>query len=70
MLKQDSYVLQIYKRFQQQAAFIEFSEGHLEEAMELFKNCQIDVREVRSNILQFVFSDLPRPLKDLGPEIL
>ncbi|CAG2204159.1 TGFBRAP1 [Mytilus edulis] len=40
--------LKIFKRFQQQAAFIEFSEGHLEEAMDLFKNSQVDVREVIS----------------------
>ena len=39
-------LLQIFKRFQKQAAFIEFSEGHLEEAMDLFKDSQVDVREV------------------------
>lgn len=40
--------LKIFKRFQKQAAFIEFSEGHLEEAMNLFKDSQVDVREVIS----------------------
>ncbi|XP_062566210.1 transforming growth factor-beta receptor-associated protein 1-like [Saccostrea cucullata] len=36
----------IYKRFQQQAAFIEFSQQNFEEALELFKSGETDVREV------------------------
>ncbi|KAK3103798.1 hypothetical protein FSP39_021971 [Pinctada imbricata] len=41
----DKY-LKIYKRLQQQAAFIEFSQQHFEEAEDLFKAGQLDVREV------------------------
>lgn len=37
---------QIYKRFQQQAAFIEFSQQKFEEALELFKSGETDAREV------------------------
>uniref|UniRef100_K1R712 Nuclear pore complex protein Nup153 n=1 Tax=Magallana gigas TaxID=29159 RepID=K1R712_MAGGI len=36
----------IYKRFQQQAAFIEFSQQKFEEALELFKSGETDAREV------------------------
>ena len=36
----------MYKRFQQQAAFIEFSQQNFDEALELFKSGETDVREV------------------------
>lgn len=38
----------IFRRFEQQAAFIEFSQQHFEEARELFKEGLVDVREVLS----------------------
>lgn len=40
------YFSQMYKRFQQQAAFIEFSQQKFDEALELFKSGETDVREV------------------------
>ncbi|XP_064600183.1 transforming growth factor-beta receptor-associated protein 1-like [Liolophura sinensis] len=40
--------MRLFRRIQQQAAFIEFSQQHFEEARELFKGGQIDVREVLS----------------------
>lgn len=40
------FFLQIFQRIQQQAAFIEFSQKNFEEALDLFKNGKIDVREV------------------------
>ncbi|BFZ03909.1 hypothetical protein BsWGS_06947 [Bradybaena similaris] len=40
--------LKMFKRIQQQAAFIEFSQQHLEEAGQLFQEGAIDVREIIS----------------------
>ncbi|KAH3886109.1 transforming growth factor-beta receptor-associated protein 1-like [Dreissena polymorpha] len=46
-LTRDNF-LKKFKRIQQQAAFIEFSRRNLAEAQELFKNGQVDVRELIS----------------------
>ncbi|XP_053384249.1 transforming growth factor-beta receptor-associated protein 1-like [Mercenaria mercenaria] len=40
--------LKIYRRIQQQAAFIEFSQRNFDEAQDLFKSGQVDIREVIS----------------------
>lgn len=39
-------ICQIHKRVQQQAGFIEFAQQNFDEARELFRNGQVDVREV------------------------
>ncbi|KAL3842523.1 hypothetical protein ACJMK2_020527 [Sinanodonta woodiana] len=46
-LSKDKF-LKIYRRFQQQAAFIEFSQQNFDEAKELFKEGKVDVRELIS----------------------
>ncbi|KAK6191375.1 hypothetical protein SNE40_003084 [Patella caerulea] len=38
--------MKIYKRIQQQAGFIEFSQQHFDEAQKLFLNGEVDVREI------------------------
>ena len=40
---------QIFRRIQQQAGFIEFSMQNFDEASELLKNGQVDIREVVTN---------------------
>ena len=40
---------QIFRRIQQQAGFIEFSMQNFDEARELLKNGQVDIREVVTN---------------------
>ena len=39
-------VCQMYRKIQQQAGFIEFAQQHFEEAADLFREGQVDVREV------------------------
>ncbi|KAL5007714.1 hypothetical protein ScPMuIL_016520 [Solemya velum] len=46
-LSRDKF-LRIFRRIQQQAGFIQFSQQHFDEALELFKNGEVDVREVVS----------------------
>lgn len=41
-----NFVFQMFKRIQQQAAFIEFSQQHFDEAGQLFRESGVDVREV------------------------
>lgn len=52
MLLNHNKHFQIYKRFQQQAAFIEFSQQKFEEALELFKSGETDAREVTNDKTQ------------------
>ena len=40
------FLFQVFRRIQQQAAFIEFSLQNFDEARELFKSGQVDIREV------------------------
>ncbi|XP_052801707.1 transforming growth factor-beta receptor-associated protein 1-like [Mya arenaria] len=46
-LSRDKF-LKIFKRIQQQAAFIEFSQRNFDDVQDLFKNGEVDVREVIS----------------------
>lgn len=42
-------LLQMYRRIQQQAAFIMFAQQEFEEARTLFKESEIDIREVQNH---------------------
>ena len=46
-------LFQVFRRIQQQAAFIEFSLQNFDEARELFKSGQVDIREVLCSISVF-----------------
>lgn len=46
ILQSQFSIFQVFQRIQQQAGFIEFAELHFDEALELFRNGGLDVREV------------------------
>ena len=48
----------MFRRIQQQAAFIEFSLQNFDEARELFKSGQVDIREVLFVIMMFFCSSV------------
>ena len=45
----------MFKRIQQQAAFIEFAEKNFDEAGQHFKESAIDIREVKFKMVLFLF---------------